>query len=685
MRSMLLVVLGLCAAAVVLAQSRSQAQQFQEAIRWMEDKGNYPAAIRLFEESAKGPDRSLAARSLLYVGICYEKLGQDGAQKAYRRLIRQFADQLGLVAQARTRLFALATPSKHARSPAMSVRRVLASRAVQSSSGISDDGQYLSYIDDNTGDLALLALSTGKSRSLTSVDYSTGDTAGYSTISPNSKQVAYTWCSKKGFCDLRIIGVDGSNPRVLYGNEETAYITPTEWSQNGRQILAHFFKKDESSQIVLVSVANGSVQVLKSFQHQTAANARLSPDGSYVAYDRPQQEGAEQHDIFLLATDGNGEVPLVEHPADDSVLGWSPDGKEILFASDRTGGLGAWMIQVADGKPQKTPEPVKQNIGRLWPMRLSRTGSFYYRSQSGGQDVYIATLNPVTGQLINQPTPADPRSVGSSSWPEWSPDGRYLAWVSSLSLPGRPEKQSLVILSMESGDQRVLFPRLGSYVRPRWSPDNRSLLVHGRDDTDRGGLYIIDATTEAVTPILYSTPEQDFPRQAAWFPDGKALFYKHSISPIFLRAVQTGVEKEVFPDGIEFAASPDGRWLAVGADDGPDKQESVLKVVDVASGEARELLRLAGPGVFNSSLAWTAEGGHVLFVKVSDDSQAQKSELWRIAREGGQPQRLGLAMKGLSLPRAHPDGRRVAFRAGAGIATSEIWVMENFLPAAKVQ
>ena len=86
----ILILVGFCA---TQGQAQDQERQFQEAIHLMETKGDYPAAIRLFEEVVKGTDRTLAARSLLYRGICYEKLGREEAQRAYQRLIREFPDQ----------------------------------------------------------------------------------------------------------------------------------------------------------------------------------------------------------------------------------------------------------------------------------------------------------------------------------------------------------------------------------------------------------------------------------------------------------------------------------------------------------------------------------------------------------------------------------------------------------------
>ncbi len=72
------------------------------------------------------------------------------------------------------------------------------------------------------------------------------------------------------------------------------------------------------------------------------------------------------------------------------------------------------------------------------------------------------------------------------------------------------------------------------------------------------------------------------------------------------------------------------------------------------------------------------DGRHLLFSK----GRRQNMELWRIPVDGGEPEKLGLAMVGLGLSglSVHPDGKRIAFSAGGGAGpTVELWVIENFL------
>ena len=96
--------------------------------------------------------------------------------------------------------------------------------------------------------------------------------------------------------------------------------------------------------------------------------------------------------------------PLVQHPANDVIFDWTPDGKRILFGSDRSGTMGAWWIRIADGKPDGPPELVKPDLGQdVRPMGFTRDGSYYYGVRTGMSDVYIAEVDFASGRVLAQP------------------------------------------------------------------------------------------------------------------------------------------------------------------------------------------------------------------------------------------------------------------------------------------
>lgn len=81
------------AALALFAAARPHENQLQQGIELLETKGDIPAAIAAFEAVSKSSDRSLAARALLYLGSCYQKLGGEKAQAAYERIVREFAEE----------------------------------------------------------------------------------------------------------------------------------------------------------------------------------------------------------------------------------------------------------------------------------------------------------------------------------------------------------------------------------------------------------------------------------------------------------------------------------------------------------------------------------------------------------------------------------------------------------------
>ena len=166
----------------------------------------------------------------------------------------------------------------------MVVRRLWESPSADYFGGPSPDGRYLTYIDFDTGNLAVHDVVTGQQRLLTQQPRGSSGVAGYSAISPDGQQVAYGWVvrekSRRG--ELRLVGLDTREPRVLYQNEEVTWVHPNAWTPDGKQILALFRRKDRTLQIVLVSVADGSVRVLKSLGWNYPFNVDLSPDGRHI-------------------------------------------------------------------------------------------------------------------------------------------------------------------------------------------------------------------------------------------------------------------------------------------------------------------------------------------------------------------------------------------------------------------
>jgi Tol biopolymer transport system component len=667
--------------------------------------GDLKAAIEQYRTIAATyarSNRAVAARALLRLAGCYEKLGREEAGKTYQQLLSEYADQTDVAAQARTRLSALAKSGASERPQGISVRRVWSGYG----SGISPDGRYLVHTDWDTGDLAVGDLNTGRIRRLTNKGPwgKSDEFAECAVFSPDGKHIVYEWFSKDSSYDLRIVGLDGSGDRLLLKgmlrNNKADYFQPLQWSSDGKQILAALYREWPAGELALVSVADGTVRVLKSKSWRagpgnSGPKASLSRDGRYVVYDQAAAEGANQSDIFLLAVDGSRDSVLVQDPADDRNPVWTPDGKHLIFASDRAGSMGFWSVGVVDGKPQGVPKLLKADVSR-WSgtVGFTRDGSLFYSVFSGMQDVYIAELDPATGKVVRQPRRAPPRFVGTNNGPAWSPDGQYLAYDSQR---GRDRLAAgalvTVVLDTRTGEDREIRTKLVRRSPTCWFPDGQSLLypaLLGSVPNLDSVYYRLDIQTGQVTLLRQSTSgvDLDYPTLS---PDGKTIYFHHledkgsekNRSSLMAYEIETGRVREVHKAGGDarppIAVSPDNKELAFIEGD-------AAWIIPADGGKPRELVRPNGDRFVSWSpggIAWSPDGQYVYLSECEGDRNTPataKCELIRVRAKGGEAQRLGIAMEGLHPLSVNRDGRRIAFGSGNPMeASSETWVLEDFL------
>lgn len=690
--SLITTIVLLFAFGIVSAQSESGYDLYQRALVKERAVGDVEEALHLYQRIVRefGSNHALAAKAQYRMGLLYDRLGRKAeAQRNYQAVVSNYSDQSDMARQARARIEVVPNTNGAAKAKTNSVgdrwARNMATRQVWEGHDVDIlgaptlDGRYLSFVDWETGDLAVRDLTTGQKRHLTNKGSwldSPVEFALFSTPSPDGNQIAYTWFNKDFSFDLRLFRVDRSEQKVLYRNNEVGYIQPSQWSMDGKQILALITRRDNTNQIALISASDGAVRVLKTLDWRYPLKMSLSPDGRFVAYDFPPQEKSPNHDIFLLATDGSSEIPLVKYPTNDFSPMWTPDGKRILFVSDRTGSFGLWSLAVVDGKPHGSPALLKADIGRMLPMGFTDRGALFYGLQTGMTDVYTATFDFSAGRLLEPPSPVSQRFVGTNHHPDWSPDGKYLTYVSQRT-PAPPYViiDPIIIRTVATGEERELVPSLANVYGPRWWPDGRAFVVSGEDAKGRQGIYRIDAQTGDVSPLVQLEPSPVRGR-SAWSSDGKLIFYtsiKDGNDVVLMRNLESGEEKELYRGGLNnLSVSPDGQWLAVAIPSG-------LLILPTAGGSPRELVRIQPPEYIQyNSVAWTIDGQYLLFGKAQSH---QPISLWRVPAKGGEPQSLGLKMEGLTNVRIHPDGRQIAFAAGE--AKAEVWVLENFLPAAQ--
>ncbi len=685
---------------------------FQKALATERADGNLREAIQLYERVATqfATDRPLVARALVRIADCYEKLGQRDAMKVYERIVRDFSDQAESVQLARARLNALQSAPRT--QLAQSVRQLWSGISVDPMGTASADGRYLSFTDWETGDLAVRDVAEDTSRRLTNTGgwQASGDYAEFSVMSPDGRHIAYAWFTDKGHqpsasrcqCryDLRVVatGRDASKPKVvLQTKDSTEWLRPAAWMPDGKQLVVVRTLHGRDHQLALLTLADNSLRILKSFERSGPDTVGVSPDGRFLVYDAASGGEGASRDIHVLTVDGGRETPVVQAAGHDRSAVWSADGGHVLFISDRTGTESLWRVPMRDGTASGPAVIVSAISGNSRLIGTTRSGGVLYWRGGESSNVYVATVDSnVTA--TGPPTIAIDRFVNSNYAPSWSPDGTRLAYLSRRGAsPIFGGAGPLVVHSVATGESRDVPTQIPVADQASWFPDGRSVLVASREPAGAGrySFYRVDVTTGDAQVLLRSKGFGLAGRRPQVSPDGQTIVYVDRgvgsdadprVARLMRFDIASGQETELKKiDGngalTSFAISPDGADVAYLRFDTAGRS-SILEVMPQRGGESRELFRENNnTGSRNAWLGWTPDKRYIIVTRTTATAPAWRTTIWKVPVAGGAAEETGISAPGeIRFPSLHPQGGRIAFAGTGGGSEPAIWMIENFLP-----
>jgi len=694
MRKILAVLIMAGALATGVGSGQQKGQQevaLQAAIRMETVEGNLKGAIQAYKKIAEGSNRAVAAQALIRMGQCYQKLGDAEATKAYERVVREFADQKDAVEQARA-LLAASGRDKQPESGIVAQQKWI----IPSTGGskemrqVSPDGRYIPYTNLARTRLYLHDFTTGEDRIVLESQAGQGF-YGPPVVSPDTKQIAYTRLTLGGGLfghrdhELLISSIDGTHPSVLFSDKERP-IQPRAWSPDGKSILITIVDGVESLSLALLSVADHTVRKLTN--QSEYGSMCFSPDGRYIAAYRVSPTGGILPGALkVIPTDGSKEVLLFDSKAKNGPSFWTPDGRSIVFLSDRSGKNDLWSIEVIDGKPQGEPRLLRSDVGSMQLLGFAGEGSFYYKTQMNSQrDIYVADLDPATGLVVSKPTRINGRFAGTAGFPAgWSPDGQFFVYTRMSGTDIRSKLVSIIIRSEATGEEREVFPVPAaafnqSYPFPnriRWFPDGRSLLATDFNENRKLIFRQIDVETGRVKVLLDLSESGKSVFAPDLSPDGKTLYFVESGTGLMRRNMENGDKKVLYqasePAGniSDISLSKDGSQLAFVLENTAQKYLSLM-IMRSEGGNPRELYRSK---ISISRIDWTKDSRHVL-MEYYPESGGRR--VWSISIEGSEPQSSPIAT---GLGAVHPDGRRIAFCDIKGESREEVWILKNLLSA----
>jgi Tol biopolymer transport system component/DNA-binding SARP family transcriptional activator len=442
------------------------------------------------------------------------------------------------------------------------------------------------------------------------------------------------------------------------------------WSPDGRRIAYAVGRG------IYLRAVDGGVPTLIATLDQPHSFA-WSPDGSRLAFVlgnaafvyAPNAIGnIAPSSLWIISAAGGRPERVTDETSLNTSPAWMPDGRSLLFVSNRDGSRDIYRIGIGrSGTP--TGPPVRLTTG-LQPhtIDLSRDGGVIaYASFTDYANIW--TLPIPHGDPLSA-AGAQPVTVGHQSIEGMaiSPNGRWLAFDSD-----RGGNQAIYRLLLSGGEPEPLSSDPGDDFMPSWSPDGREIAYYG---FRRGRRHVFVMPVDGGTPSRV-VPDSDNQRFPDWSPDGRHLvFHSDRTGRFELYVVDRNAggdwapPRQVTKEGGQDARwSPDGRAIVYVRNTG-------LWVIPPDGGEPRLLVDTSNPAVQPAPLlAQWAPDGRTIYYKALDAEG--HTSIWSISPEGGLPRLLvhfDDPARSSSRAEFATDGKRFYFTVPE--RESDIWRIE---------
>jgi Tol biopolymer transport system component len=381
---------------------------------------------------------------------------------------------------------------------------------------LSPDGKSVVYAADNGGQLDLFLQRVGGRNPINlTPDSPTND--HQPAFSPDGERIAFR--SEREGGGIFVMGSTGESVKRL-----TDFGYDPSWSPDGREIAvattSFYYPTDLSggpNDVWAVDVATGKKRPVT--RGGWAMQPRWSPHGRRIAY-WGLRGNSGQRDLWTVAADGSeadtGGVAVTDDAPLDWSPAWAPDGAYLYFSSSRGGTMNLWRVPIdeASGRTLGKPEPL--TTPSLWSGQpsLSRDGrQLAFATLDWRSTLLRVGFDPVKEEIVGSPTPIL-RSTKPIRDHDLSPDGQWVAFNQA------GVQEDILVARVDGSQYRRLTDDAFRDRGPEWSPDGRRIAFY----SDRSGGYEIWTIRPDGSDLVQLTRNtkgsMNFP---VWSPDGSHL------------------------------------------------------------------------------------------------------------------------------------------------------------------
>ena len=404
----------------------------------------------------------------------------------------------------------------------------------------------------------------------------------------------------------------------------------------------------------------------------TQMNVDVSPDGGTILFDL-------LGDIYTVPRTGGTATRLTSGMAMDLQPVFSPDGRRILFVSDRSGNENLWTIN-ADGT---NPTPVTTDRGSFnfdnpeW----SPDGEYVLvqkeeseRASRGGRQPWLVHVSGGPGMELAK----EVEGIGF----RWAPDGQYVyfrateARDAASAQPGNAvtPRAQIMRLDRRTGDIAPITTTPSGGARPAISPDGKWMVYVSEVDA-MSGLRLRNLVTDDDQWLAFPIDREalDHRTRFTFTPDGNTVIFvnRGTFHEVDIRTKQVKeipfvakVEQQLGPRIYhEFPFRDDSLVVRNVRYGGMNRDRTQLVfgslnqlwIMDLPAGKPRPLIQDGG-GQYQPT--FSPDGSSIAYVSWHE---TEGGHIWRVPTRGGEPQRLTTHPAYYANPAWSPDGSKIVF------------------------
>ena len=334
---------------------------------------------------------------------------------------------------------------------------------------------------------------------------------------PDGRHIVFV-SDRGGFPGIWELDLGGGAPHQLWS--ESHRIVDISVSPTNRLVYVPFW---HDTFLFSVDVTTAERRQLTSHTKDNYG-ARFSPEGRTIAYHSTREGNSE---IFLHHLDGSPETRITDDPGPDMYPDWSPDGRQLIFASERLDGRYKILITNSDGGSGRWLLDQPVSIGsRPFPINAGLVSRW---SPDGRSIAYFVTADQTTSLWTVRPNGDDAkeaiRNVGSF---DFYRDSRHAIYTRR-----KGSHSELVAVNLETGEERSLF--VGPLMEIDVSPDGSAVAFCFGPGHMAMGLAVLRLESPSEPDGLpRAAGEPEFVvrtdgtwhiHNGGWSPDSKSLVY----------------------------------------------------------------------------------------------------------------------------------------------------------------